>query len=180
MRLKTFTAPTMAEAMDRVREELGDDAIIVSSQAGGEAGDCSVTAALEPPDPAGNETEATPQPDPGADANADAGGDDGETALLVRQTLVRHGTPPRLVARLARAVAAEAAADAVAAFAVALAAAFRFSPLPGPGTRARLMLVGPPGAGKTISAAKLAAIWIAEAPRDKIADRFLDGRSTPG
>lgn len=30
------------------------------------------------------------------------------------------------------------------------------------------------------SAAKLSAIWIAETPREKIPDRFLDGRSTPG
>ena len=30
------------------------------------------------------------------------------------------------------------------------------------------------------SAATLSAIWIAETPRNKIKDRFLDGRSTPG
>jgi hypothetical protein len=30
------------------------------------------------------------------------------------------------------------------------------------------------------SAAKLAALWIAETPREKIPDRYLEGRSTPG
>ena len=32
MRLKSYTAATMAEAMNLVREELGEDAIIVSTQ----------------------------------------------------------------------------------------------------------------------------------------------------
>ena len=31
MRLKTFSAPTTAEAMQLVRDEIGDDAIIVST-----------------------------------------------------------------------------------------------------------------------------------------------------
>ena len=47
MRLKSFTAPTMAEAMEMVRIELGDDAIIVSTQrAAGQKG-VRITAALE-------------------------------------------------------------------------------------------------------------------------------------
>ncbi|MBX9635845.1 MAG: GTP-binding protein, partial [Magnetospirillum sp.] len=50
MRLKSFTAPTMAEAMEMVRMELGDDAIIVSTQrAAGQKG-VRITAALEPED----------------------------------------------------------------------------------------------------------------------------------
>jgi len=32
MRLKTFTAATMGEAMERVRQTLGADAVIISSQ----------------------------------------------------------------------------------------------------------------------------------------------------
>ena len=34
MRLKTYTAPTMAEAMEMARQEMGEDAIIVSTQRG--------------------------------------------------------------------------------------------------------------------------------------------------
>ncbi len=47
MRLKTFTAPTMAKAMDQVRRELGEDAIIVSTRSGTGGRGVSITAALE-------------------------------------------------------------------------------------------------------------------------------------
>ncbi len=47
MRLKTFNAPTLAEAMEAVRAEMGDDAIIVSTQRGAEGGGARVVAALE-------------------------------------------------------------------------------------------------------------------------------------
>ncbi len=50
MRLKSFTASTMAEAMEMVRQELGDDAIIVSTQRAGGVKGFRVTAALEPAD----------------------------------------------------------------------------------------------------------------------------------
>lgn len=46
MKLKNFTAPSMIEAMALVREELGDDAIIISS-ANDNQGDFCITAAIE-------------------------------------------------------------------------------------------------------------------------------------
>ncbi len=156
MRLKTFTAPTMAEAMDLVREQLGADAIIVASQTGGGGGDCRITAAIEEADPA-----SLPEPpdnDTAVQTPVDAGDTGtGETAALMRQVLVRHGTPPRLVERLASSAAVPSAAGPAAAFAQALAEYFAFEPLGTPAAGARLMLVGPPGAGKTITTAKLAA-----------------------
>ena len=47
MRLKSFSADSMAEAMKQVRQTLGDNAIIVSTQGGDAAGSVRVTAAVE-------------------------------------------------------------------------------------------------------------------------------------
>ena len=49
MRLRNFTAPSMQEAMARVRQELGADAIIVSTD-DTTAGEVRVTAAVEEAD----------------------------------------------------------------------------------------------------------------------------------
>ncbi|HEY1386360.1 MAG TPA: GTPase, partial [Dongiaceae bacterium] len=46
MRLRTFTAPTISEAMRQVRTALGDDAVILSTEHNGKA--VKVTAAIEP------------------------------------------------------------------------------------------------------------------------------------
>ena len=48
MRLKLFRAPAMAEAMARVRAELGEDALILATRRVGDG--VEVTAALEPDD----------------------------------------------------------------------------------------------------------------------------------
>ena len=47
MRLKTFTAPSMAEAMNLVKTHLGADAIIVSTQKGDGGLGVRITAAIE-------------------------------------------------------------------------------------------------------------------------------------
>ncbi|HWK43261.1 MAG TPA: hypothetical protein VNT30_00970, partial [Stellaceae bacterium] len=47
MRLRTFTARTMADAMRKLREELGDDAILVSTETG--RGGVRLVAAVDEP-----------------------------------------------------------------------------------------------------------------------------------
>lgn len=47
MRLRTFSAPTMSEAMKQIRDALGDDAIIVSSHESERGRGVQVTAASE-------------------------------------------------------------------------------------------------------------------------------------
>ena len=49
MRLKSYNAPTMAEAMRLVREESGEDAIIVSTQRSSDGQGVRITAALDDP-----------------------------------------------------------------------------------------------------------------------------------
>src|SRR5580704_1540718 len=123
MRLKLFRAPRMAEAMARVRAELGEDALILSSRQ--VADGVEVTAALEPED------EAPPQPlrlglKPAANAP-------------LRAALTFHGVPSALHGALGR-------GD----LAAGLGAACAFAALPLAATDPPLLLVGPPGAGKTL------------------------------
>lgn len=149
MRLKTFTAPSMREAMALVREALGPDAIIVSSQPGDKGKGVRVTAAAEQP------LEALPAP-------LKAGPPD-DTLDRLSESLTRHGIPAALAERLmAGATKAQArTADPVISLAAALDTVFAFAPLGAPQPARRggrpLMLVGPPGVGKTVTVAKLAA-----------------------
>ncbi len=150
MRLKTFTAPSMREAMALVRDALGPDAIIVSSHPGDKGKGVRVTAAVE--------QAAEPAPAPAA-----AAPDAGDTLDRLAESLTRHGTPAALAERLmAGATKAQArTADPIISLAASLDTAFAFAPLgtPAPSRRGGrpLMLVGPPGVGKTVTVAKLAA-----------------------
>ena len=51
MRLKTYTAPSLADAMVRVRAELGEEAIIVSTEDASPGGEVRVVAARDDADP---------------------------------------------------------------------------------------------------------------------------------
>lgn len=147
MRLKTFTADDMAAAMKRVRAELGADAIIVSSREA--SGGVEVVAAVEPaPEDSFEIAPLSAAPADGVDA--------------LQDILDYHRVPPALGESLADAAAALDTDDAILALAGALDSRFAFSPLGsgkmkgGPDNRP-LVLIGPPGAGKTVTLAKLAA-----------------------
>lgn len=145
MRLKSYSAPSMAEAMALVRGELGDDAIIVSTQRATGGQGVRITAALEEvtSDDEIHEMLSGGVPSPVADT--------------VRDQLVYHGLPPRLIERLVKATRGVDTADPTMACAGALDEVFAFAPLPERKAPRPFMLVGPPGAGKTITVAKLAA-----------------------
>lgn len=145
MRLKSYSAPSMAEAMALVRAELGDDAIIVSTQRASGGQGVRITAALE-----------------------EAAGDDAIHAALdgripspvvdaIRDQLIYHGVPPRLIERLTAAAVTVETQDAVMACAGALDATLVFAGLPEKRAPRPFMLIGPPGSGKTVTVAKLAA-----------------------
>lgn len=144
MRLKTYSAATVGEAMALVRRELGTDAIIVSTLKGEDGNGARIVAALED----------RPEDDVPASVPDEAPLDAAQT---VRQALAYHGTPRRLAERLAAAAAEIGGDDPVLALAGALDHEFVFHPLERDARALPLMLVGPPGAGKTIVAAKLAA-----------------------
>lgn len=138
MRLKTFTAPDTTRAMEQVKELLGGDAIIVSTQEL-PGGGVRLTAALDTAD----------LPPAGGDAAADGIAD-------IDRALRRHGLPERMQLRLMNA-ARRGDGPADMRLAGALDQLFTFAPLPERRTEKPLLFVGPPGAGKTLAVAKLAA-----------------------
>lgn len=153
MRLRTFTASSIADAMQLVRNELGPDAVILSTQRLGHGKGVQVTAGLETPDRLGGRLDASLTPDslvPGA-SGAIAVVDTLGTALEF------HGLPPVIADRLLAAAADLLVEDPVMALAGALDAQFGFTRLETLFGRGPVMLVGMPGAGKTSTVAKLAA-----------------------
>lgn len=156
MRLKSFHAKTMSDAMRMVRQSLGDDAIIVATREE-EGGGVRVTAAVEEDDlPAtpvsgtarGGRAKAPPKP---VEPEIDVG-------EVVADALQRHGVPATLAEQLIDAASGLDTEDPRLALGSALDSYFTFNPLPdGRNPVKPLALVGPPGSGKTLVAAKLAA-----------------------
>lgn len=143
MRVKPYTAKTTAAAMDTVRAELGDQAIIVSINDDMENGSATVLVATDSP-------EITPKEANDVEEFETSGPLD--RAETIRQALTFHGVPPRLTDRLIKLAEVTEAPNPTLALAGALDMVFEFSQLP---KKASLMFVGIPGAGKTITVAKL-------------------------
>lgn len=160
MRLRTFTAPNMPAAMKMVREALGEDAIIISSQpVNGKS--VSVTAAIDQGDDEPHFERLTTR---------DSVPDDLRFAL---QNILRyHNVPELFIAKILQKAAEGNVSSAMAIYRASgkkderelhrlameklLAAYFSFTPLLTE-MPTRLMLIGTPGIGKTLTAAKIAA-----------------------
>jgi flagellar biosynthesis protein FlhF len=141
MRLKTFHAESMKEAMELVRDQLGVDAIIVATHEDENGRDVRITAAVEEEDI-----------DPSFEMDA-------EPLNIVDQlsiALDAHSVPTSLADTLLNAASNLGIAEPVLALAGALDDCFAFSPLPAKRGPKPLMFIGPPGSGKTVSMAKLA------------------------
>lgn len=150
----------MPEAMAFVRDDMGDDAIIVSTQQGADGLSCRVTAAIEEEAEIGatviSEDEAEQPPEDGAPFSVD------DPIPFLRQVLTAHGLPQHLVDLLLRAASAVDTSavdnsDPGLALAAAIDEHISFRPIEVSDIEAPIVLVGVPGAGKTITAAKLAA-----------------------
>lgn len=146
MRLKLYRAPSVAQAMAQIRAELGQDALILATRRVAEG--VEVSAALEqadeegpaaivpaPPPPPSAPTPLAPAADPARDA-----------------ALAYHGVPAGLAARLRGASPGFVGGT----LAETLAGAFRWDALPLSVDGPPVLLVGPPGAGKTLTTARLA------------------------
>ncbi|WP_286830796.1 MULTISPECIES: hypothetical protein [Kordiimonas] len=156
MRLKTFHAKTMSEVMGLVRNELGPDAIIIQIEEGKSG--VRVTAALEAgATPAPPETAPEPKQTPAAfEISHPVPQSRDFDAADINAVLNHHGLPFETASHISEAARAVDGGSLIDAFSVALETSIRFSPLTDSTTRP-IMLVGPPGAGKTICAAKLTA-----------------------
>ena len=132
MRLRTFIGRSTAEAMAAVRAALGPDAVIVSAQDDGN-GNTRVTAALDERD----NSPIIPAVD-----------------TVLGEALEFHGATPVMRAWIIN-NALQAALDTPAeALASGLGHSFRFAPITA--LDKAILLVGAPGSGKTVTAAKLA------------------------
>jgi flagellar biosynthesis protein FlhF len=146
MRLKTFQARTMTEAMRQIRDALGEDAIIVSSR-DGPGGSVRVTAAVEQQNPAFEDILT----------ELDQDSYSGEEIIeLVTDALLKHRVPGLVSEKIIASAIIQNTGDPQEALQRALAKTFAFSP-PNKRQLHPVILVGPPGAGKTLMAAKLAA-----------------------
>lgn len=154
MRLKTFTGKTSKEAMALVRATLGGEAIILATQETPGEGVRVTVAVEEDGESTVRETVVplTPQP-PVPDR------DTGEAAVDQVYRALRDNAVPARVGEILLDLASDAdTTDPVMALSWAMRQHFRFAPVPpDSGSPRPIMLVGPPGAGKTQTLAKMAA-----------------------
>jgi flagellar biosynthesis protein FlhF len=187
MNVKSFEAPSLAEAMGLVRAELGEDAMIVATRSEAN-GLFRVLAAIEgpppakPPEPApkpampGNSRNPRIKPAPWittATKQASArGGGEASASGAALQALELHRATSSLRQAFQKA-AEQRRGDAVS----ALAALFKFESVRSADSHRSVLLVGPPGAGKTALAAKLAAHHVLAGGRARLiaADTITTG-----
>ena len=178
MWLRSLIARDVPSGIRRARELFGDSVLIVDTEPS-ETG-VRITVAMEHEDGESfaREGESSPRPLPGnvpprrPSSATPIGALDAPLDVLerIRNALDFHGVPAALAERIVRMAEEEPADDPAATLGLALERTFRFRPLrferPGrsghsAGNGRRLMLVGPPGSGKTVTVAKLAASALA-------------------
>ncbi len=139
MRIKTYIAANIADAMKDIRRDLGEDAVIVSTFEDGN--EVSVTAALEvvdPPSLYGHKAGI-----PGLD--------------LICDKLEAHMFHQDISEKLIAECALERTGQIAQKFVKAIDKTFRFCDLPAfEQVGSPILLVGPPGVGKSVTIAKLA------------------------
>lgn len=155
MRLKSFTANSMKDAMQMIRDTLGEDAIIVATREENGGKSVRVTAAVD------KDAEAT-MPGSINDIMFDDWQyeDDDDSATVVEEiteVMLRHAVPDDVLDAVVSAVNVMGVTESKDALLAALQQIFTFKPLPSKTYGKPLILVGPPGSGKTLAAAKLAA-----------------------
>lgn len=195
MRIKSFTGSSVMDAMNKVRTELGDEAVILATQSL-PTGESQVTAAIEQSDPSPDpvpiksewatdwdsdwrqESKKNPSkkvvaaakiedqtPKTGikkevqalkAPPHQSAALEVSEKMELLVQAMAYHGVPTLLAERICRTALAVETEDTTIALAASLDRHFNFSPKFSR-KKIPLMLIGPPGVGKTMTIAKMAA-----------------------
>ncbi|HEY8964583.1 MAG TPA: GTPase [Alphaproteobacteria bacterium] len=159
MRLKSFYANTMTEAMHMVRDALGDDAIIVATREEGSR--VRVTAAVDQIDSPDFESSPAPKLKHGVpDEYLQYDGENDAEDIIqetLTDTLLKHSVPSDISDTILSTASMLGASTPASAMKAALEHIYKFHPLPLKTPRKALMLIGAPGAGKTLATAKLAA-----------------------
>lgn len=153
MRLKTFTANTMTEAMQMVRKALGEEAIIVATKEEPGGKTVRVTAAVEPAFEIGprgvREKEDWLQ--------YDREDEIGAVAEKLTEAMLRHAVPDEITDQVVSCATVMGLEEPGIALIASIEHLFSFKPLPIAALKKPVMLVGPPGSGKTLAVAKMAA-----------------------
>lgn len=161
MRIKTFLAPDMQAAMNLVRDALGEHAVILSSMRDPESKGIRLTAAVE-----GEEEPTLPPPvtEPAWDDEiVTTTSNDNDVVRAIERMLHFHNVPPYLVQKICETTryvalpAVDVERDISSALARVLEATYSFAPVNLDAPSFRYMLIGPPGIGKTLTVAKMAA-----------------------
>jgi flagellar biosynthesis protein FlhF len=146
MRLKSFYGPNLTEAMRQVREALGENAIIVATR-DDDMGGIRVTAAIDDAPPPNS------LPSPVFEEADDRGS---EAIEVIAEALARHQVSSHIAERLLATATQFANDDPVLALGAAFDTHFKFQPIIDDKPDRQFIVVGPPGAGKTLSIAKFA------------------------
>lgn len=158
MRLKSFHANTVTEAMKMIRESLGEDAIIVATREE-TGGGVSVTAALDSPSFGVGDSFDDYDRDFASESDwlqYDDEQDVGAVAEELTDVLLKHAVPEDIIDQVVSCAGVAGLEQTHIALVAALEHLFSFRPLSQIPQGRPLMLVGPPGAGKTLAVAKLA------------------------
>lgn len=166
MKLKIFSAPNMSEALREIRKSLGDDAVIIDTteQVINGKKTVKVTAAIEAPAPRVN-PHNNPAPLPHS-APINKSLRELEDEFISRETvdlvssLSHHGIADSLKLKLLDLGQSLECETPELTLASALDSMFHFEPVSANSPPRPIMLIGPPGAGKTITTAKLASQFI--------------------
>lgn len=155
MRLRTFTAPSIADAMAQVRRELGPDAIIIATQEQADGG-VSIRAAAE-------EGAVLPSKDSPALATKRreaermrARGDNADGLTRIARALAWHEVPDSAAEAIMDAAISLEDGESTATLARALDARYAVHPVEINPARP-ILFAGAPGAGKSSAMARLAA-----------------------
>lgn len=198
MRLKSFYAKTMSEAMQIVRDTLGEDAIIVATREENGGKSVRVTAAVEQRDDStyndphfelGQGEKQTSSAGVGAEENEilysnkpmepseeaspklsntnwlqydDEEDEEGYVIEYLTDTMLQHSVPGDVLDNIVSTAAMVGHDEPLNTLNATFEHLYNFHPLPQKPTRKALMLVGPPGAGKTLATAKIAARFVME------------------
>lgn len=166
MKLKIFSAPSMEEALKLVRGSLGDDAVIIDSTEQEIDGEyvAKVTAAIETPTPRVNpHIHPAPKPISGPinkslrELEQEYLASEG---LDLVSSLSHHGLADSIKLKLLDLGQSLECETPELTLASALDSMYHFEPITDTPPKKPIMLIGPPGAGKTITAAKLASQFI--------------------
>ena len=167
MRLKTFSAPSLSQAMAEIRREMGPEAVIIGAYDSDEGGvevraALEASTAMEPAEPARERVEMLD-----SSIRVERGDSDSEILDRLIKTLGFHRAPGFASQALVRSAADLGDGRAVSRLAHAIETRYAFMPIQPMPERA-LMFAGAPGAGKTSALAKTAARIVAAGGRPSL------------